>query len=39
MTDPSLFIRYGEFQAGAVGLYAIIAVIVLALIALGARWL
>ncbi len=39
MTDPSLFIRYGEFQAGAFGLSAIIALVVLALIAVSARWL
>ena len=38
MTDPSIFIRYGDFQAGAFGLAAIIALVVLAALAIGARW-
>jgi hypothetical protein len=38
MIDPSIFIRYGEFQAGAFGLSAIIALLLLAVLAIGARW-
>ncbi len=38
MNDPSLFIRYGDFQAGAFGLSAIVALVLLALLAIGARW-
>lgn len=38
MTDPSLLIRYGDFQASAVGLSAIIALVVLILaLAISAR--
>jgi hypothetical protein len=38
MTDPSIFIRFGEFQAGAFGLAGIIALVLLAALAVGARW-
>lgn len=38
MTDPSIFIRFGEFQAGAFGLAGIIALVLLAVLAVGARW-
>ena len=38
MSDTSLFIRLGELQIGAVGPVGIGAVVVLALMLLGARW-
>jgi hypothetical protein len=38
MTDPSIFIRFGDFQAGAFGLAGIIALVLLAVLAIGARW-
>jgi hypothetical protein len=38
MTDSSIFIRFGEFQAGAFGLAGIIALVLLAVLAIGARW-
>jgi hypothetical protein len=38
MTDPSIFIRYDDFQAGAFGLAGIIALVLLAALAVGARW-
>jgi hypothetical protein len=38
MTDPSIFIRYGDFQAGAFGFAGIIALVLLAALVIGARW-
>jgi hypothetical protein len=38
MTDPSLFIRWGEFQAGAIGHVAIIAFVVVIVLLVGAKW-
>jgi hypothetical protein len=38
MTDASIFIRYGDFQAGAFGLAGIVALVLLAMLAIGARW-
>jgi hypothetical protein len=39
MRDPSLNIRVGNVRVSASGLAAIIAVIVLAALFIGARWL
>ena len=38
MADPSIFIRWGEFQAGAVGPIAIIALVAVVAIYVGAKW-
>lgn len=38
MTDPSLFIRWGDFQVGATGHLAIIALLALVAVAIGIKW-
>ena len=38
MTDPSLFIRWGDFQAGASGHLAIVALLVLVAVAVAFKW-
>lgn len=38
MSDPSLYIRWGDFQAGAVGHVAIVALVVAIVLVLGAKW-
>jgi hypothetical protein len=38
MTDPSLFIRWGDFQAGASGHFAIIALATIVGAIVFARW-
>jgi hypothetical protein len=35
---PSLFIRWGEFQVGAFGSLAIIAVVIVIALFVGAKW-
>jgi len=37
MTDPSLFLRWGDFQAGAYGYYAITALVFILAIAAWRR--
>ena len=38
MTDPSIFIHWGDFEAGAVGVTAILALVVICVALIGARW-